>query len=125
MAHDAGIVKIHAHTIRNVIAHFTARAFLAAHTPDIAPVMVWVVLTGTPREEAVKSVIALAVSAANPSIGLSFTIFDPMVLTILHPPVIVQSAMAVYALIITQSGGSAVCTSHTERRRLTMIPMVF
>jgi hypothetical protein len=61
----------------------------------MAPVIVWVVDTGTPRAVAEKSVIALAVSAAKPSIGVSFTIFEPMVLTILHPQVIVPRAMAI------------------------------
>lgn len=88
-------MNIHAQTIRNVIFHFTAFAFLAAPTPEIAPVIVWVVDTGTPRDEAVKSEIALAVSAANPSIGVSFTIFEPIVFTILHPPVRVPRAIAI------------------------------
>lgn len=74
--------------------HFTAFAFFAAPTHDIAPVMVCVVDTGTPSEDAVKREIALAVSAANPSRGVSFTIFDPMVFTILHHPVRVPRAMA-------------------------------
>ncbi len=80
--------------MRKVIPHFTARAFLAAPTPEIAPVIVCVVETGTQSAVAEKRVIALAVSAANPSIGVSFTIFDPIVFTILQPPVIVPSAMA-------------------------------
>lgn len=69
--------------------------------------------------------MALAVSAANPSIGRSFTIPDPMVFTILHPQLNVHAAIAVYAPIITQIGGSALVVSPTERRRLTMIPIVF
>jgi hypothetical protein len=95
MRQVAGIVNIHAHTIRKVIPHLTARAFFAAPTQDIAQVIVCVVDTGTQSEDAVKSVIALAVSAANPSIGESFTIFDPIVFTILHPPVIVPAAIAI------------------------------
>lgn len=75
--------------------HFTAFAFFADHTQEIAPVMVWVVDTGTPNDDAVKSDIALAVSAANPSIGRSFTIPEPIVFTILHPPVRVPAEMAI------------------------------
>mgnify|MGYP005608187327 FL=1 len=93
------MVNIHAQTIRKVIPHFTDRAFLAAHTPDMAPVIVCVVLTGTPSEDAVKRLMALAVSAANPSMGRSFTIFDPIVFTILHHPVSVPAAIAVCAPI--------------------------
>lgn len=80
--------------MRKVIPHLTARAFFAAQTPDIAQVIVWVVETGTQSEDAVKRVMALAVSAANPSIGVSFTIFDPIVFTILHPQVMVPKAIA-------------------------------
>lgn len=80
--------------MRKVMPHLTARAFLAAPTPEIAPVIVCVVDTGTQSAVAENSVIALAVSAANPSIGVSFTIFDPMVFTILHPQVIVPRAIA-------------------------------
>ena len=99
-----GIVKIHAQTMRNVIPHFTAFAFFAVPTHEIAPVMVWVVETGTQSAVAEKRVIALAVSAAKPSIGVSFTIFDPIVFTIRQPQVIVPSAIAIYALITTQRG---------------------
>ena len=35
-----GMVRIHAHTIRKVIPQFTARAFFADPTQDIAPVIV-------------------------------------------------------------------------------------
>ena len=88
-------MNIHAHTMRRVIPHLTAFAFFAAHTHEIAPVIVCVVETGTPNDEAVKRDIALAVSAANPSIGRSFTIFDPIVFTILHPPVSVPREIAI------------------------------
>ena len=90
-----GIVRIHAHTIRKVIPQFTARAFFADPTQEIAPVIVWVVLTGTQRDEARKRLPALAVSAQNPSIGRSFTILLPMVFTIRHPPVRVHAAIAI------------------------------
>jgi hypothetical protein len=53
----------------------TARVRCAAPTPTIAPVMVWVVDTGTPRLEARNSVIAPPVSAAKPPTGLSLMIF--------------------------------------------------
>jgi hypothetical protein len=54
-----------------------------------------VVLTGIQKYEAPKSVIALAVEALNPSIGRSFTNFDPIVFMIFHPHIIVPSPIEV------------------------------
>ena len=90
-----GIVKIHAQTILIVTCHLTEETLLAAPTPATAPVITCVVETGTPRWVAMKMLAALAVSAQKPSIGLSFTIFWPMVLTIRQPPVKVPKAIAV------------------------------
>ena len=65
----AGIVKIHAHTIRPATDQRTARMFRTDPTPTIAPVMTCVVDTGIPILEDVKRVIAPAVSAAKPPKG--------------------------------------------------------
>ena len=51
------------------------RKILAALTPTIAPVIVWVVETGMPKLEAMNKVIAPPVSAAKPPTGLSLVIF--------------------------------------------------
>src|SRR6266498_429982 len=76
---DAGMVKIHAATMRRAIPQRTADNRVVAPTPTIAPVMVCVVLTGIPASEAENRVIAPAVSAQNPPTGLSFVIREPMV----------------------------------------------
>ena len=60
-----GIVITHAITISLAIFHLTAVTRFAAPTPIIAPVIVWVVDTGTPKAVARKSVIAPPVSAQN------------------------------------------------------------
>jgi hypothetical protein len=70
-----GMVSIQAHTIWPATPHRTAANRLMAPTPKMEPVMVWVVLTGTPRKEEKKSVEAAAVSAQKPSTGRSFVIF--------------------------------------------------
>jgi hypothetical protein len=64
----------------------TAESFFVAPTPTIAPVIVWVVDTGTPSADATNSVIAPPVSAQNPPTGLSFVIFYPIVRTMRQPP---------------------------------------
>ena len=66
----AGIVKIHAHTMFPATPQRTALALWVDPTPTIAPVIVWVVETGTPKAVAVKSVIAPPVSAQKPPTGL-------------------------------------------------------
>ena len=50
------------------------------------------------------SVAAAADSAATPPTGCSRVIFEPIVLTIRHPPVSVPSPMAVWAHSTTHSG---------------------
>ena len=76
---DMGIVSTHAQTTRRAIPHRTAETRWTAPTPTIAPVIVWVVLTGTPRCAEVKSVTAAAVSAHAPPHGLSFVRRMPIV----------------------------------------------
>ncbi len=52
-----GIVRIQAQTIRPATPQRTAESRRVAPTPTIAPVIVCVVLTGTPKCVAMKSVI--------------------------------------------------------------------
>ncbi len=85
-AAEAGMVNTHAQTIRRATPQRTADNRCTAPTPMIAPVMVWVVLTGIPDNAVPNSVIAPAVSAQKPPKGLSLVIFDPMVWTIRQPP---------------------------------------
>ena len=73
----------------------TADMRLAEPTPTMAPVMVWVVLTGMPSNEAKNSVAAAALSAHTPPIGCSRVSLVPIVRTIRQPPNIVPSAIAV------------------------------
>jgi len=65
---ENGIVNSHAHTIRPVISQWTEVNRRAATVPLMAPVITWVVLTGTPNQVAPKRLIALAISAQEPSI---------------------------------------------------------
>src|SRR5512143_2977173 len=120
-----GIVKIQAQTILSVTPQRTADRRLAAPTPEMAPVMTWVVLTGTPAWVAKKMLMALAVSAQKPSIGRSLVIFWPMVLTMRQPPESVPKAMAAWAARTTQSGMVKVLIQPAAKIRLAMIPMVF
>ena len=48
MSAAAGIVRIHAQTIRPAMPQRTAERRVVAPTPTMAPVIVWVVLTGMP-----------------------------------------------------------------------------
>src|SRR4029453_9806748 len=104
MSADAGIVKTHAHTIRPAMPQGTADKRRMEPTPIIAPVMVCVVLTGTPRCVAVNNEIAPAVSAAKPPTGWSLVIFDPIVWMMRQPPDNVPRAMAADADRMTHSG---------------------
>ena len=91
-----GIVSIQAPTIFRAIPHLTAESLSVAPTPIIDEDITCVVLTGIPSPcETPNKVMAPAVSAAAPSTGVNFVILVPIVLTILHPPTIVPSAMAV------------------------------
>src|SRR5207244_7501471 len=76
----------------------------AAPTRAIAPVMVWVVLTGMPKWEARNSVIAPLVSAQKPPNGVSLVIRWPIVRTMRQPPAMVPSPIAACAERITQMG---------------------
>ena len=63
---DIGIVRIQAHTTRRAIPQRTAEKRWAVPTPTMAPVIVCVVLTGTPRFAETNSETAAAVSAHAP-----------------------------------------------------------
>ena len=54
---DAGMVNIHAHTIRVATPQRTPDSRCVVPTPIIAPVMVWVVLTGIPANAVPLSLI--------------------------------------------------------------------
>jgi hypothetical protein len=88
-----GMVRIQAQTMLPAIPQRTAVNLFVAPTPTMAPVMVWVVLTGIPPMVAPMMEMAAAVSAQKPPIGASFVIFEPMVLTIRQPPDMVPMAM--------------------------------
>src|SRR5213079_3510370 len=77
-AAEAGMVRIHAHTMRRATPHRTADKRCTAPTPTIAPVIVCVVLTGIPARAVPKRVRAPALSAQNPPKGFSLVIFEPM-----------------------------------------------
>src|SRR3546814_12126357 len=59
----AGIVRIHAHTMRSITPSRSARGFLAKPTPMIAVEMLWVVDTGMPKWAASVRMVAERVSA--------------------------------------------------------------
>jgi len=71
----AGIVNIQAQTIFLAMPHFTALNRFVAPTPMMDEQIMCVVLTGIPPTDAPRMVIVPAVSAANPSTGVSFVIF--------------------------------------------------
>src|SRR5690349_17586950 len=82
----AGMVRIHAQTIRAATPQRTAESRWVAPTPTIAPVIVWVVLTGIPTNAVENKVMAPADSAQKPPTGFSLVMRDPMVWTIRQPP---------------------------------------
>jgi len=69
-------------------------------------VIVCVVLTGIPKYEDTKSVIAPLVSAQKPPNGVSFVMRWPIVFTMRQPPAIVPSPIAACAERITHTGYS-------------------
>ena len=73
------MVTTQAQTMRRATPHRTAERRWVAPTPTIAPVMVWVVLTGIPASAVEKRVIAPADSAQKPPTGLSLVMREPMV----------------------------------------------
>ena len=87
------MVSIQAQTISKATPHLTADNLFKEPIPNIAPVIVCVVLTGIPNPDAIKRVMAALVSAQKPSTGLSFANFIPIVLTIRQPPNIVPRAI--------------------------------
>ncbi len=89
-----GMVRIQAHSKLMVTPLRTADKRLVSPTPIMAPVMVWVVLTGIPNFSVRQSVKAPAVSALTPSKGVTLVILVPIVLTIFQPPLIVPIAIA-------------------------------
>jgi hypothetical protein len=98
------MVRIQAHTIRPATPQRTAERRWAAPTPTIAPVMVWVVLTGMPRKDARNRAPAPPVSAHTPPKGRSLVIRVLIVLTIRQPPAAVPSAIAACALRMSHQG---------------------
>src|SRR5512144_2873405 len=99
-----GIVSSQAHITRPATPQRTADKRWVVPTPTIAPLIVWVVETGTPENVAKKSEIEAADSAHIPLTGCSFVILLPIVCTILHPPNKVPRPIAVWADKTTQSG---------------------
>src|SRR5436309_2064305 len=91
----------------------------------MAPVMVWVVDTGTPRKVAANSVAAPPVSAQNPCMGVSLVIRKPMVRTMRQPPIKVPSAIAAWHASTTQNGTDN-CSPRCpcEYSSTAMMPMV-
>jgi len=89
-----GMVKSQAHTMRNVTFHRTADSRFTEPTPEMAPVITCVVLTGIPKWVEKKMLEAAAVSAHTPSIGRNLVIFWPIVLTMRQPPDSVPRAIA-------------------------------
>src|SRR5271169_5890815 len=85
-AAEAGMVSTQAQTIWVATPQRTAERRWVVPTPTMAPVMVWVVLTGIPARAVPKRVMAPAVSAQKPPTGLSLVIFEPMVCTMRQPP---------------------------------------
>ena len=94
IAAEQGMVKIHAHTIFPATPQRTAVNLFKDPIPIIAPEIVWVVLTGTPRPDARKRLTAEADSAQNPSKDFNLATLCPMVFTIRHPPNMVPIAIA-------------------------------
>ena len=94
MSAAAGIVINHAQTIRFATPQCTPDKRRNAPIPTMDPVMVCVVLTGIPKNEAKKIEIPAADSAQKPSTGRKRVIFWPMVFTMRHPPDNVPSAIA-------------------------------
>src|SRR3954452_780313 len=115
-----------AYTIELATFQRTAETRRAAPTPTMAPVMVWVVDTGTPRKVAANSVAAPPVSAQNPCIGVSLVIRNPMVRTMRLPPIRLPTAIAAWHDSTTQNGTEK-CSPRwpCEYNSTAMMPMVF
>ena len=125
------MVSTQAHTTRRATPQRTADRRRVAPTPTMAPVMVWVVLTGMPIRVFMARAVAPAVSAAKPPTGCSLVIREPMVCTMRQPPVMVPRAMAAWAESTTHSGISGRAPFGPEARNppatstAVMMPIVF
>src|SRR3982074_2152147 len=92
----------------------------------MAPVIVCVVETGTPRKVAMNNVAAPPVSAQNPCIGVNLVIRKPMVRTIRQPPIKVPNPIAAWHANTTQNGTeNSVPRYPCENNSTAMMPMVF
>ena len=97
------MVNIHAQIMFPATPQRTAVIRLVvAPTPTMAPVTVWVVLTGIPAIDAPIIEKAAAASAQKPPEGWSLVILVPIVLTIRHPPDMKPKEMTHNRLITTQ-----------------------
>src|SRR5579859_5325616 len=120
-----GMVRTQAQTMRRVTPQRTAERRRVAPTPTMAPVMVWVVLTGMPKTAFAMIVSPPAVSAANPPNGVSLVMRWPMVLMMRQPPAIVPPAMARQQQTITQSGTANDFSRPPETSAVVISPMPF
>ena len=89
----AGIVITQAATIFVAVAQRTEATPFVMPTPMIAPVIVWVVLTGIPRTAVPIKVKAPDVSAQNPYTGFKRAKPSPKVLMTFLPPMMVPKAI--------------------------------
>src|SRR5215213_5838786 len=122
---EAGMVKIHAHTIRRATPHRTALNRRVAPAPMTEPDTTCVVLTGSPHMVASCMTDAATVWAANPWIGSIRMILIPIVLMMRQPPAHVPSPIASAAASATQVGtaNSEICPELNRAR--VMIAIVF
>lgn len=123
----AGMVIIHAYTIRFPIPHRTAESLLLAPTPIIEPAIAWVVLTGIPNNAIDVKMVPPAVSAQNPWYGFRSVKRKAIVFIILHPPTNVPNEMADAATIITETGiaKDLECNSPPAINNAVITPIVF
>ena len=98
------MVSTQAHTTFRATPQRTADSRRMLPTPMIAPVMVWVVLTGMPKLAEPRSAMAPAVSAQKPPIGWRAVRRIPIVRTIRQPPKSVPSPIAAWQVRTTQMG---------------------
>src|SRR5207302_7817333 len=77
---EDGIRDFHVTGVQTCALPISAVRRREAPTPTIAPVIVWVVLTGIPKCAVPTKVSAPAVSAAKPPKGVSFVMRWPIVL---------------------------------------------
>src|ERR1700753_4047582 len=102
-----GMVSTHAQTMRSTTIHLMALKRLAAPTPMMDAEILCVVETGMPKMEARPMTMAELVSAANPLIGCSFTIWWPSVLMMRQPPTAVPAAITRAQVILIQGAISS------------------